>query len=188
MQKDIKKALEVLRKGGVILYPTDTIWGLGCDATNADAVKKIYDIKNRADSKSMIVLIDTENKLPSYVNDVPEVAYDIMELSEKPLTVIFEDARMLAHNVINQDDNSVGIRITKEPFSQKLIQQFKKPIVSTSANLSGEAFPTLFDEISKAIIDKVDYVVEYRQDDLSKSAPSGIIKIGKDSSIKIIRE
>lgn len=188
MQNDIRKALEVLRNGGVILYPTDTIWGLGCDATNTEAVKKIYDIKNRTDSKSMIVLIDSENKLPSYVNDVPEVAYDIMELSEKPLTIIFEDAKLLAPNVINQEDSSVGIRITKEPFSQRLIQQFKKPIVSTSANKSGEAFPAIFDEISNAIIDKVDYVVQYRQDDLSKSAPSGIIKIGKDSSIKIIRD
>jgi len=188
MQNDIKSALDVLRKGGVILYPTDTIWGLGCDATNPDAVARVYSIKKRTDSKSMIILMDTENRLASYVDDIPDVAYDLINLSEKPLTVIFEGAKALAHNVINADDNSVGIRITREVFSKQLIQQFKKPIVSTSANISGEPFPSIFDDISAEIINQVDYVVKYRQDDISKSSPSGIIRIGKDLTIMVIRE
>lgn len=188
MQNDIKKSLEVLRSGGVILYPTDTIWGLGCDATNEKAVQKIYDIKKRADNKSMIILMDSENRLPAYVDDIPDVAYDLIELTEKPLTVIFEGAKSLATNVINKDDKSVGIRITKDKFSKELIQRFKLPIVSTSANISGEAAPSIFDEISDDIISAVDYVVEYRQNDYTKAKPSGILKIGKDSSVKIIRE
>lgn len=188
MQNDIKKALEVLRNGGVILYPTDTIWGLGCDATNEAAVQKVYNIKKRADNKSMIVLMDSENRLPSYVNDIPEVAYDVIEFTEKPLTVIFEGAKSLAPNVINKEDKSVGIRITKEKFSKELIQRFRLPIVSTSANISGEPSPAIFDEISEEIKSAVDYIVEFRQDDYVKAKPSGIMKIGKDSSIKIIRE
>jgi L-threonylcarbamoyladenylate synthase len=188
MQEDIKNALEVLRNGGVILYPTDTIWGLGCDATNPDAVAKVYAIKKRTDSKSMIILMDTENRLASYVDGIPDVAYDLMEYSEKPLTLILEGAKALATNIINPDDNSIGIRITKEKFSNQLIQKFRKPIVSTSANISGESFPSIFDEISPEIIKLVDYVVQYRQDDLKKSAPSGIVRIGKDLTIKVIRE
>ncbi|MDA3893880.1 MAG: L-threonylcarbamoyladenylate synthase [Salinivirgaceae bacterium] len=188
MHNDIKKALEVLRNGGVILYPTDTIWGLGCDATNEEAVQRIYEIKQRADHKSMIILMDNINRLPSFVNDIPDVAYDVIEFSEKPLTIILEDAKALAKNVINKDDGSVAIRITKEKFTQQLIQQFKKPIVSTSANISGDPSPAIFDEISDKIISSVDYVVEYRQNDLSKSTPSGILKIGKNLSITIIRK
>lgn len=188
MHDDIIKSLEVLRTGGVILYPTDTIWGLGCDATNPDAVQKIYDIKKRADNKSMIILMDTVNRLSSYVDNIPNVAYDVIELSEKPLTVILEGAKLLAHNVINENDQSIGIRIIKEPFSYKLIQRFKRPIVSTSANFSGSPSPSIFDEINSEIINQVDYVVNYRQDDISKSSPSGIIKIGRDLSINIIRE
>lgn len=188
MHEDIIKSLEVLRSGGVILYPTDTIWGLGCDATNPDAVQKIYDIKKRADNKSMIILMDTVNKLSSYVDDIPDVAYDIIEFSEKPLTVILEGAKLLADNVVNKSDHSVGIRIIKEPFAFKLIQRFKKPIVSTSANISGNPSPSIFDEINSEIINQVDYVVNYRQDDISKSSPSGIIKIGRDLSVNIIRK
>jgi len=188
MQNDIKKALEVLRTGGIILYPTDTIWGLGCDATNEEAVKKIYAIKKRTDSKSLIILMDSVNRLDSYVDDVPEVAYSVMELSETPLTIILEGAKRLAKNIINQADKSIGIRIVNEPFCQQLIQRFRIPIVSTSANISGEPFPTNFSEINKEIIAQVDYVVNYRQTDLSKSNPSGIIKINKDCTIKIIRE
>lgn len=188
MQNDIKKAIEVLRSGGVILYPTDTIWGLGCDATNETAVQKIYDIKKRSDNKSMIILMDSENRLTGYVNDIPEVAYDVIEFAEKPLTVIFEGAKSLASNVINKEDQSVGIRITKEKFTKELIQRFRLPIVSTSANISGEPSPSIFDEISEEIKSAVDYIVEYRQDDTTKAKPSGIIKIGKDCSVKIIRE
>ncbi len=188
MHDDIKKALEVLRSGGIILYPTDTIWGLGCDATNEEAVQKIYTIKKRTDSKSMIILIDSENRLSSYVEEVPEVAYNIMELSEKPVTVIFEGAKYLAANVINQEDNSIGIRITHEAFSKQLIQQFKKPIVSTSANISGDHFPASFKDINQEILKQVDYVVQYRQGDHTASLPSSIIKIGKDATVKIIRK
>ena len=188
MHNDIKQALQILRNGGVILYPTDTIWGLGCDATNKEAVKKIYEIKKRTDNKSMIVLMDSVNRLSSYINDIPDVVFDMLEYSESPLTVILEGAKFLAENVINKSDNSVGVRIVNESFCNKLIQQFKKPIVSTLANISGEPSPFIFDEISDEIINSVDYVVTYRQDDLTKAKPSSIIKIGKDSSVKIIRK
>jgi L-threonylcarbamoyladenylate synthase len=188
MQNDIKQALQVLRNGGVILYPTDTIWGLGCDATNKEAVKKIYEIKKRTDNKSLIVLMDSVNRLGSYVDDIPDVVYDMIEFSENPLTLILEGAKYLADNVINSEDNSVGIRIISEPFCNKLIQQFRKPIVSTSANISGEQTPAIFDEISDNIINSVDYVVNYRQNDLIKAKSSSIIKIGKNNSVKIIRK
>lgn len=188
MHEDIKKALEVLQNGGVILYPTDTIWGLGCDATNPDAVKKIYDIKKREDNKSMIVLADQVGRLFSYIDEIPDVALDVMELTEKPLTVIFEGAKNLAENVINQEDKSIGIRITSDDFCQKLIQRFKKPIVSTSANISGESFPSIFDDIDENIKTQVDYIVEHRQSDTKKVAPSAIMKIGQGGTIKIIRE
>lgn len=187
MHDDIKKALEVLRSGGLILYPTDTIWGIGCDATNADAVKRIYELKQRTDSKSMLVLLDNTAKLAAYVNDIPEVAYDMAELTTKPLTIIYDDAKNLASNLI-AEDGSVGIRITEERFSKELCMRFKKPIVSTSANISGDVSPSHFGEISDAIKTGVDYVVEFRQEESSNSAPSSIIKIGKGGEIKIIRE
>jgi L-threonylcarbamoyladenylate synthase len=188
MREDIKAALEVLRNGGVILYPTDTIWGLGCDATNPSAVKRIYDIKKRADNKSMIVLVDNPGRISGFIDDIPDIAYEVIDLSETPLTVILEGARNLADNVINQEDQSIGIRVVKEPFCFNLIQQFKKPIVSTSANFSGEPSPALFVEIDPEIMLAVDYVVKYRQEDLVPSKPSGIIKIGKNGSVKVIRE
>jgi L-threonylcarbamoyladenylate synthase len=187
MQNDIKQALQVLRNGGVILYPTDTIWGLGCDATNKEAVKKIYEIKKRTDNKSLIVLMDSVNRLGSYVDDIPDVVYDMLEFSENPLTLILEGAKYLADNVINSEDNSVGIRIISEPFCNKLIQQFRKPIVSTSANISGQKTPTIFDEISEEIISAVDYVVKYRQEDTNKAKPSKIIKLSKSGQFKLIR-
>ncbi len=188
MQNDINNALEVLRKGGVILYPTDTVWGLGCDATNANAVKRIYEIKKRADNKSMILLSDSVNRLFSYVENIPELAEQLIELSDKPLTIILEGAKNLAENVINKEDKSVGFRVVNDEFCQKLIFQFRKPIVSTSANISGEPTPTIFDEISDEIKNSVDYVVEYRQDDTLKAKPSGIIKLSNDNSIVVIRE
>ncbi len=188
MNNDINNALEVLRKGGVILYPTDTIWGLGCDATNPEAIKKIFNIKERVDNKSMIILMDSVNRLGIYVEDVPDAAYDLIELSEKPLTVILEGAKSLAYNVINRKNNSVGVRVVNDKFCQQLIQRFKKPIVSTSANISGKASPACFDDINSKIIEQVDYVVEHRQADISKAQPSSIIKINHDSTIKIIRE
>jgi L-threonylcarbamoyladenylate synthase len=187
MKADIDKAIEVLQKGGIILYPTDTIWGIGCDATNADAVKRVYELKQRDDAKSMLVLLDNSAKLASYVLDVPDVAYDLIDLSEKPLTIIFEGAKNLATNLL-ADDGSVGIRITKEAFSQQLCQRFRKPIVSTSANISGEPSAATFAEIPDAIKKGVDYVVEHRQNDNEKKAPSSILKLGVGGQIKIIRQ
>lgn len=187
MKEDINKALDILHQGGVILYPTDTIWGLGCDATNPDAVKKIFDIKQRDDKKSLLVLLDNAGKIPSYVNEVPEVAWNLIDLSENPLTIIYSNAKNLAPNLI-AEDGSIGIRIANDPFCQKLIQRFKKPIVSTSANISGKSAPANFSEIEDEIINTVDYVVEWRQDDYSKSKASSILKLGPSGEIKIIRE
>lgn len=187
MKQDIDKALEVLRNGGVILYPTDTIWGLGCDATNPDAVKRIYEIKQRSDQKSLLVLLDNEGKIPSYVKEIPDVAWDLIDLSEKPLTIIYSDAKNLASNLI-AEDGSIGIRIPKDDFCKRLIQRFKKPLVSTSANISGEPSPANFNEINEKLFDLVDYVVEWRQDDYTKAQASSIIKLKSNGEITIIRE
>lgn len=188
MNEDLNKALEVLRAGGVILYPTDTIWGLGCDATNAEAVRRIYSIKQRADNKSLIVLVDSAARIDSYVQNAPEVAFSLIELATSPLTVIFEGAKNLADNVINAEDQSVGIRVATDDFCPTLIQRFRKPIVSTSANISGQPAPACFSEIDQRIIDSVDYVVRHRQDDTSKHKASGIVKIGRNGEVKVIRE
>jgi L-threonylcarbamoyladenylate synthase len=187
MIDDIKAALEVLQKGGVILYPTDTIWGIGCDACNAEAVKRIYEIKNRIDSKSMLVLMENPALLDRYVDEVPEIAFDLIELTDKPLTIIYDGAKNLAKNLI-AEDGSIGIRITAEAFSSELIRRFKRPIVSTSANIGGKPSPSCFDDIEQEIIDAVDYVVKYRQDDTKESSPSSIMKLGRGGEIKIIRE
>ncbi|MDL2322880.1 threonylcarbamoyl-AMP synthase [Bacteroidales bacterium OttesenSCG-928-A17] len=187
MEEEIKKACEILNKGGIILYPTDTIWGIGCDATNEEAVKRIYDLKQRSDSKSMLVLIDSPAKLNYYVNDIPDIAYDLIELSDKPLTLIYSGARNLASNLI-ASDGSIGIRITNETFSKELCRRFRKPLVSTSANISGNPSPALFSEINPQIIRSVDYVVNYRQGETQKVKPSGIIRIEKGGIITIIRK
>ena len=187
MMDDVKKAVEVLRQGGVILYPTDTIWGLGCDATNETAVKKVYDIKRRAETKSMLVLIDSPAKLQAYVSEIPDMAWELIELTTKPLTIIYPGARNLASNLIN-DDNTIGIRVTEEAFSKKLCEMFRKPVVSTSANISGEKSPAMFSEISKEIISQVDYVVNYRWDEDQPAKASSIIKLGVKNEIQIIRE
>ena len=187
MIEDIQKASEVLRAGGVILYPTDTIWGLGCDATNSEAVKKIYAIKKRIDSKSMLVLADAPVRIERFVDDVPDVAWDLIDLATSPLTIIYPKGKNLAPELL-AEDGSIGIRLCKEEFCQKLIGRLGKPIVSTSANISGLPSPALFDEISQEIIESVDYVVNYRQNDMHRSKPSSIIKLGKTGEIKIIRE
>jgi len=186
MIDDIKTAIAVLQKGGIILYPTDTIWGLGCDAINEDAVQRIYAIKNRVDSKSMLVLMENAALIERYVDEVPDIAYDLIELTDKPLTIIYNAAKNLAKNLI-ADDGSIGIRITSEAFSSELIRRFKRPIVSTSANISGNPSPTCFNEIDQEIIDSVDYVVKYRQDETTKAVPSSIMKLGRGGEIKIIR-
>lgn len=187
MREEINKALEVLKSGGVILYPTDTVWGLGCDATNEEAVSKVNEIKGRPAEKSLIVLLDTDNKLQSYVNEVPEVAYDLIEYAEKPLTVVFSNAKNLASNVINAD-GSVGIRIPKHEFCQQLIQRFRKPIVSTSANISGEVTARFFDEISEEIKDAVDYIVDLEQENRTPKQPSTIVKLGPSGQFEFIRK
>ncbi len=187
MQEDIIQACKVMQEGGVILYPTDTIWGIGCDATNEDAVRRVYEIKKRIDSKALLVLVDSQVKVDFYVNDVPDIAWDLIELADKPLTIIFSGARNLARNLL-ADDGSVGIRVTQEVFSKRLCERFRKAIVSTSANISGEPSPLNFSEISPEIIAAVDYVVKYRQDDLSRPRPSGIIKLGDGGVVKVIRE
>jgi L-threonylcarbamoyladenylate synthase len=186
-KEDIKQALEVLQRGGVILYPTDTIWGIGCDATNAEAVRRVYDIKRRADSKAMLVLVDSEVKVDFYVKDVPEVAWSLIELTTKPLTIIYDGARNLAPNLL-AEDGSVGIRVTREAFSKQLCFRFRKAIVSTSANLSGEPSPRTFTDISEEVKSQVDYIVGYRQGETSNPAPSSIIKLGSGGEVKVIRE
>lgn len=185
-KEDLKNALQVLRNGGVILYPTDTVWGLGCDATNAGAVKKIFEIKRREDSKSMLVLMENPNMLRAYIHEVPEIAWELIEVTDKPLTIIYPGAKNLAPNLI-AEDGTIGIRITTETFTEHLIQQFRRPIVSTSANLSGKPTPQNFNQIEEEILTVVDYVVQYRQDDTSKSKPSSIIKLGLGGQIQIIR-
>ena len=176
-----------MREGGVILYPTDTIWGIGCDATNEDAVRRVYEIKQRQDSKAMLVLVDSSVKVDFYVRDGPEVAWDLIDLADKPLTIIYSGARNLAANLL-AEDGSVGIRVTNEDFSKRLCQQFRKAIVSTSANISGQPSPKNFSEISEEVKSAVDYIVGYRQEEMSNPKPSSIIKLDKGGVIKIIRE
>ena len=176
-----------MREGGVILYPTDTIWGIGCDATNEDAVRRVYEIKQRQDSKAMLVLVDSSVKVDFYVRNVPEVAWDLIDLADKPLTIIYSGARNLAANLL-AEDGSVGIRVTNEDFSKRLCQQFRKAIVSTSANISGQPSPKNFSEISEEVKSAVDYIVGYRQEEMSNPKPSSIIKLDKGGVIKIIRE
>lgn len=184
---DIIKALEVLRSGGIILYPTDTIWGIGCDATNPAAVNRIYEIKQRQDTKSMLVLMENPNLLNSYISEVPEIAWELIDVADTPLTIIYPGAKNLAANLL-ANDGSVGIRITNEAFTQQLIQRFRKPVVSTSANISGQKSPQNFAEISDEIKKSVDFIVSFRQDDLSRSNPSGIIKLGVGGQIEVIRK
>ncbi len=185
--EEIKKAIEVMRNGGVILYPTDTIWGIGCDATNEEAVKKVYEMKKRADSKALICLVDSEAKIDFYVKDVPPVAWDLIELSTKPLTVIYDGARNLAPNLL-AEDGSVGIRVTNEEFSKQLCFRFRKAVVSTSANISGEPSPKSFADISDEIKNAVDYIVGVRQNEKGGVKPSSIIKLGAGGVVQVIRE
>lgn len=184
---DIRKAIDVLRAGGIILYPTDTIWGIGCDATNASAVEKIFHLKERIDSKGMLVLLENPNLLNSYVTEVPEIAWQLIDVADKPMTIIYPKAKNLAPNLL-ADDGSIGIRITRERFTEELIRRFRKPVVSTSANISGEKAPRNFAEISEAVKSGVDYIVEFRQDDLSEASPSSILKVGCGGEIEIIRK
>lgn len=187
LEDDVKNAVEVLKKGGVILYPTDTVWGIGCDATNAEAVAKVYKIKQRDGSKAMICLVDSDARLQRYVRDVPNVAWDILDLATKPTTVILDNAVNLAPNLI-AEDGSIAIRITKEAFSHELCYRFQKPIVSTSANISGEEAAQNYSDISQELIDTVDYVCWTRRQEHKPHTPSSIIKLGQDGEVSIIRK
>ncbi|MBR5657509.1 MAG: threonylcarbamoyl-AMP synthase [Prevotella sp.] len=187
LEDDVRNAVEVLKKGGVILYPTDTVWGIGCDATNAEAVAKVYKIKQRDDSKAMICLVDSDARLQRYVRDVPNVAWDILDLATKPTTVILDNAVNLAPNLI-AEDGSIAIRITKEAFSHELCYRFQKPIVSTSANISGEEAAQNYSDISQELIDAVDYVCWTRRQEHKPHTPSSIIKLGQDGEVSIIRK
>lgn len=184
---DIQKAIEVLRAGGTILYPTDTIWGIGCDATNPEAVKRVFEIKRREDSKALICLVDSAGRLQRYVRNVPDVAWDIVDLATKPTTLILSGANGLAPNLL-AEDGSVGLRVTSEVFSHTLCYRFQKAIVSTSANISGEPSPQTFADINPEIIEAVDYVCLSRQRDTSIHEPSSIIKLGPSGEVTIIRK
>lgn len=186
LKKEIDNAINVLRSGGVILYPTDTVWGLGCDATNEVAVAKINAIKGRTADKSFIVLLDSDTKLQSYVTEIPDVAYDLIAYAENPLTIIFSGAKNLAKNVINAD-GSIGIRVVKHEFCKQLLQKFRKPITSTSANVSGQPTPAIFDEIDPAIKDAVDYVVDWEQELTTPKKSSTLMKLGPSGQFSFIR-
>lgn len=186
-EDDIRNAVETMRRGGIILYPTDTVWGIGCDATNAEAVAKVYNIKHRDDSKALICLVDSEARLQRYVRDIPNVAWDIFELSVKPTTIILDNAVNLAPNLI-ADDGSIAMRITKEPFSKELCYRFQKAIVSTSANISGEPAAQNFCDISQDIINAVDYVCWTRRQEHKPHTPSSIIKLTANGEVTIIRK
>jgi L-threonylcarbamoyladenylate synthase len=184
---DLAAALKVLRSGGVILYPTDTVWGLGCDATDAGAVRKIFEIKQRAENKSLIILVNSVAMLERYVSNPPEIALEMAELSERPLTVVYDSGKSLAVGVASAD-GSVGVRVCAEPFCDALIDALRRPLVSTSANISGSRAPAIFDEIGEEVKAAVDYVCLWRQDDRSRSKPSSVIKVSGNGVVKILRE
>jgi len=186
INQEVHKAFEIIQNGGIILYPTDTVWGIGCDATNAEAVKKIYALKQREESKSMIVLMNGEKMMYNVFKDIPETAWQILDLSEKPTTLILDNPRNVAPNII-ADDQTLGVRIVKEPFCFKLMERMKKPLVSTSANISGNFTPKSFKEIDPEIIKGVDYVVNLHHEKICDK-PSTIIKLSLDNQVKIIRK
>jgi L-threonylcarbamoyladenylate synthase len=186
INQEVHNAFEVIKEGGIILYPTDTVWGIGCDATNSEAIAKIYKLKQRAETQSMICLMNGEKMIYNIFKEVPEVAWQIMDLSENPTTLILDQPRNVAPNVI-APDNTLAIRIVKEPFCFKLMERMKKPLVSTSANISGQPTPKSFKEISPEIIKGVDYVVNLHHDKIA-GKPSTIIKLTNDSQVKVIRK
>lgn len=184
--EDLKKALKCLQNGGIILYPTDTIWGIGCDATNSEAVKKIYKLKKRQDSKSMLVLVNNEAAIERITDEIPDIAWELLEAAINPLTIIFDGAKNVAPELI-AEDGSLGVRISRESFSNELCKRLGRPLVSTSANISGEKSPLSYQNISQEIKDGVDYIVAYRQSDKTPKSASNIIKLSKKGEIKIIR-
>jgi L-threonylcarbamoyladenylate synthase len=186
LNNEVAAALKVVQQGGIILYPTDTIWGIGCDATNTEAVQKIYRLKQRDEAKSMIILLDNDNKLQSYISDVPELAYDLIEFAENPLTLVMPGAKNISPALIAAD-GSVGVRISDHPFCQQLIQRLRKPLVSTSANISGKPSPQYFSQVDQEIIDGVDYVVDIDQHSMEIKNPSTIMRLSPNGSFEFIR-
>ena len=186
MEEEIERTLEVMKKGGIILYPTDTVWGIGCDATNPQAVERIYKLKKRDDNKAMICLVNSVKMLEQFVDEVPDPAYDVIEYSNKPTTIIYDNPVRVANNLVGPDE-TLGIREVKEPFCEKLIYKFRKPLVSTSANISGQPTPNSFAQIAPEILKGVDYIVNLHHSKISDK-PSAIIKIGNDRSVKVIRK
>lgn len=186
-EEDLRNSLKILKEGRVILYPTDTVWGLGCDATNSSAVEKIFTIKSRSDNKSLIILVDGDQMLERFVRDIPEIVFELVNVSDTPLTIIYPNGKNLAPGVCNAD-GSVGIRICREIFCQELIKRFRKPIVSTSANISGNPAPSNFDEIKSDVFNSVDYVVKFRQEDRQKHSASPVIRVEQNGVIKVIRK
>lgn len=183
---EIVQCLKTLSAGGLILYPTDTVWGIGCDATNAEAVKRVYQLKRRDDNKALIVLIDSVDHLDHYVIDVPMIARELIDVAVKPLTIIYEGAYNLAPNLMGEGE-SVGIRIPSDEFCHRLCERYGKPIVSTSANVSGQPTATTFAAIDESIVQGVDYAVNYRRDEATPRQPSNIIMLHRDGTFKIIR-
>jgi L-threonylcarbamoyladenylate synthase len=186
LRDEVANAFKVLQEGGIILYPTDTIWGIGCDATNTEAIKKIFRLKQRDEAKSMVILVDTENKLESYVQEVNPLAYDLIEYAENPLTLVMPGAKNLSPAAIAAD-GSVAIRVSNHQFCQQLIQRLRKPLVSTSANISGKPAPQYFSQIDQEIIDGVDYVVDLEQHSKEIRNPSTIMKLSPDGQFEFIR-
>ena len=187
IDQDIKAAIDVLRRGGLILYPTDTVWGIGCDATNAEAVARVYALKQMIDSKAMIVLVGTEVALERSVECVPEVAWQLIDCSDRPVTIVYDHGAGVAANLL-AEDGSLAVRLTREGFSQKLCERFRRPLVSTSANISGQPTPQCFVQISQEILDGVDYVCESRRDETQPGTPSMVIKISDTGEFKILRK
>ncbi len=186
MNEDLALALQTLKNSGTILYPTDTIWGIGCDATNNMAVMKIYDIKKREDKRQMLILVENASAIHEYVDSVPDLAFTFIKSAKKPLSIIFQNAKNLAPALIG-DDRTIGIRVVRDDFCKELISMLGKPIVSTSANTSGSPPPVNYDSIDRNIKEEVDYVVKWRQDDTSQSSPSDIIKFGEEGEVIKIR-
>ena len=186
MEKEIQNALKALQNGGIIVYPTDTIWGIGCDATNTKAIKKVHDIKRRVEQKTMIVLVSDMEEIKNYVKDVPETAFDLIETWQKPLTIVYDGAKNLAKNLV-RDNDTVAIRVSKDEFSNRLIKSFGKPIVSTSANESGKQSPIFYNDIDDYILNNADYVVDLYHNTMNEVKPSTIIKMEAGGSFKIIR-
>lgn len=186
-EEDIRQAIEVMRRGGVILYPTDTVWGIGCDATNEEAVRRVYEIKQRDDSKALICLVDSDARLQRYVHHIPDVAWQLIDCCNSPTTLILDGAVNLASNLI-ADDGSIGIRITQEPFSKELCFRFQKAIVSTSANISGEPAAQNYRDIDPRIVEAVDYVCWSRRQEHKPHTPSAIIRLRNDGQVEIIRK